>query len=140
MERTEMNPKNPLPCSANARQSCLFLHFYAPRCKKISLKINKLIDNQAFFRGVGRDRTGDTRIFSPLLYRLSYRTIYFFLLLGGFSVLFSPIRGGYRTKSASKRAANLRDFIKISSVNYMHSYEKLKSQRSKPIKLLGFAF
>jgi hypothetical protein len=26
-------------------------------------------------RGVGRDRTGDTRIFSPLLYRLSYRTI-----------------------------------------------------------------
>jgi hypothetical protein len=24
--------------------------------------------------GVGRDRTGDTRIFSPLLYRLSYRT------------------------------------------------------------------
>ena len=28
----------------------------------------------AFIRGVGRDRTGDTRIFSPLLYRLSYRT------------------------------------------------------------------
>ncbi len=27
--------------------------------------------------GVGRDRTGDTRIFSPLLYRLSYRTIPF---------------------------------------------------------------
>jgi hypothetical protein len=26
------------------------------------------------FCGVGRDRTGDTRIFSPLLYRLSYRT------------------------------------------------------------------
>ena len=26
--------------------------------------------------GVGRDRTGDTRIFSPLLYRLSYRTIF----------------------------------------------------------------
>ena len=26
------------------------------------------------FRGVGRDRTADTRIFSPLLYRLSYRT------------------------------------------------------------------
>jgi hypothetical protein len=24
--------------------------------------------------GVGRDRTADTRIFSPLLYRLSYRT------------------------------------------------------------------
>ena len=27
--------------------------------------------------GVSRDRTGDTRIFSPLLYRLSYRTIFF---------------------------------------------------------------
>ena len=27
------------------------------------------------FCGVGRDRTADTRIFSPLLYRLSYRTI-----------------------------------------------------------------
>ena len=26
--------------------------------------------------GVGRDRTADTRIFSPLLYRLSYRTAY----------------------------------------------------------------
>ncbi len=24
--------------------------------------------------GVGRDRTADTRIFNPLLYRLSYRT------------------------------------------------------------------
>ncbi len=28
----------------------------------------------SFGGGVGRDRTGDTRIFSPLLYRLSYRT------------------------------------------------------------------
>jgi hypothetical protein len=27
--------------------------------------------------GVGRDRTADTRIFSPLLYRLSYRTAFF---------------------------------------------------------------
>ena len=27
-----------------------------------------------FKSGVGRDRTADTRIFSPLLYRLSYRT------------------------------------------------------------------
>jgi hypothetical protein len=27
------------------------------------------------FRGVGRDRTADTRIFSPLLYQLSYRTV-----------------------------------------------------------------
>ena len=34
-----------------------------------------------FFRGVSRDRTGDTRIFSPLLYQLSYRTIRFFIPL-----------------------------------------------------------
>ena len=27
------------------------------------------------FSGAGRNRTADTRIFSPLLYRLSYRTI-----------------------------------------------------------------
>lgn len=31
----------------------------------------------SFESGVGRDRTADTRIFSPLLYRLSYRTILF---------------------------------------------------------------
>lgn len=31
-------------------------------------------ENLRVFCGVGRDRTGDTRIFSPLLYRLSYRT------------------------------------------------------------------
>ena len=29
---------------------------------------------KAFLCGVGRDRTADTRIFSPLLYQLSYRT------------------------------------------------------------------
>jgi hypothetical protein len=46
---------------------------------------NRLI----FFRGVGRDRTADTRIFSPLLYRLSYRTI---LAFGAFSL--SPPIGG----------------------------------------------
>ena len=34
-------------------------------------------DNQGLLDcGVSRDRTGDTRIFSPLLYRLSYRTNY----------------------------------------------------------------
>jgi hypothetical protein len=35
-------------------------------------------------RGVSRDRTGDTRIFSPLLYRLSYRTILSPTLFGGY--------------------------------------------------------
>ncbi len=51
------------------------MHFPAPFCNEKSLIINFLIDYQALSRGVGRDRTADTRIFSPLLYRLSYRTI-----------------------------------------------------------------
>ena len=32
---------------------------------------------QPFFCGTTRNRTGDTRIFSPLLYQLSYGTIAF---------------------------------------------------------------
>ena len=39
------------------------------RCKK---RVTFFV---TLLRGVGRDRTADTRIFSPLLYRLSYRTI-----------------------------------------------------------------
>ncbi len=38
----------------------------------------QLIDYQlrfSFFCGTTRNRTGDTRIFSPLLYQLSYGTI-----------------------------------------------------------------
>jgi hypothetical protein len=38
-------------------------------------KRKRLGQTPSLFCGVGRDRTGDTRIFSPLLYRLSYRTI-----------------------------------------------------------------
>jgi hypothetical protein len=41
------------------------------------VKIKKPLILIRGFRGVGRDRTADTRIFSPLLYRLSYRTIIF---------------------------------------------------------------
>jgi hypothetical protein len=39
------------------------------------LKTKNDLENRPFICGVGRDRTADTRIFSPLLYRLSYRTI-----------------------------------------------------------------
>ena len=36
---------------------------------------NPLPEGVSFIKsGVGRDRTADTRIFSPLLYQLSYRT------------------------------------------------------------------
>jgi hypothetical protein len=34
----------------------------------------KLYQAISLYGGVGRDRTADTRIFSPLLYQLSYRT------------------------------------------------------------------
>ncbi len=33
--------------------------------------------------GSGRNRTADTRIFSPLLYRLSYRALFNFRINGG---------------------------------------------------------
>jgi hypothetical protein len=36
--------------------------------------LKKISHLRGLFCGVGRDRTADTRIFSPLLYRLSYRT------------------------------------------------------------------
>ena len=44
--------------------------------KKISnlLNVNKL---EITFCGATRNRTGDTRIFSPLLYQLSYGTVLF---------------------------------------------------------------
>ncbi len=42
--------------------------------KKKGLKL--FAPNPCLFCGVGRDRTADTRIFSPLLYRLSYRTAF----------------------------------------------------------------
>ena len=42
-------------------------------CRLISSNKKALL-LEAGLGGVGRDRTADTRIFSPLLYRLSYRT------------------------------------------------------------------
>ena len=65
--------------------------------KKISnlLNVNKL---EFTFCGTTRNRTGDTRIFSPLLYQLSYGTIgelrckgtTNFLIVQTFCKLFSP--------------------------------------------------
>ncbi len=45
---------------------------------KLGKRKTQLIDYQLRFRfvsGTTRNRTGDTRIFSPLLYQLSYGTI-----------------------------------------------------------------
>ena len=39
-------------------------------------------DGLNLFGGQGRDRTGDTRIFSPLLYQLSYLATAFGLMVG----------------------------------------------------------
>ncbi len=68
------------------------VHFYAFICISQKRKTPENQHNSLIFKrlsGVGRDRTGDTRIFSPLLYRLSYRTI--------------PL--------LTKGVANLRDFM-----------------------------
>ena len=60
--------------------------------------------------GVGRDRTGDTRIFSPLLYRLSYRTLAFLL---AFLELFSskPSLKGCKYKGVSQYSEIIHSFF-----------------------------
>ena len=55
-----------------------FMHFYAHICISLKLKKPDIQRNSLIIKllsGVGRDRTADTRIFSPLLYQLSYRTL-----------------------------------------------------------------
>ena len=64
--------------------------FYKNLCKLLNIKIDmrekfqiqpnekgKLIFSTSLSSGATRNRTGDTRIFSPLLYQLSYGTIVF---------------------------------------------------------------
>ena len=55
--------------------------------------------------GAGRGRTADTRIFSPVLYQLSYRTLFLFLLpnrrLQDFSRFFTFKKAGYSTNRAT---------------------------------------
>ena len=49
--------------------------------KKITLELSLIqgfSKNEKFFSGATRNRTGDTRIFSPLLYQLSYGTVVLF--------------------------------------------------------------
>ena len=48
----------------------------------------------AVFCGATRNRTGDTRIFSPLLYQLSYGTF----KRGSFSLLRCKVRDYFRTE------------------------------------------
>ncbi len=60
---------------------CLYQTDFLPDQETIPTKNKKGLEvlpskPSCFFRGVSRDRTGDTWIFSPLLYQLSYRTIF----------------------------------------------------------------
>jgi hypothetical protein len=55
------------------------------KCRVISTKCPAELT--IHLRGVGRNRTADTRIFSPLLYQLSYRTICFNCRLQIFNLL-----------------------------------------------------
>tara|TARA_B110000091_G_scaffold23099_1_gene21875 strand:- start:1484 stop:1723 length:240 start_codon:yes stop_codon:yes gene_type:complete len=61
------------------------------------------------FCGVGRDRTADTRIFSPLLYQLSYRT----RLCGGIFIPFPPPADTVLPYFISKAAAKISLFLTL---------------------------
>ena len=65
------------------------LHGEEYLCDEKNKTLNNIKGVQGFYlqtttlsmSGVTRNRTGDTRIFSPLLYQLSYDTIMFFIIL-----------------------------------------------------------
>src|SRR5687768_7126242 len=73
---------NPLEVAGNMTfyQTALSRAIFKSAATKIFGKKNSLhkksrcVYSDFFDCGVGRDRTADTRIFSPLLYQLSYRT------------------------------------------------------------------
>ncbi len=44
----------------------------------LPIELHRHIANSHLKGGSGRNRTADTRIFSPLLYRLSYRAMFYF--------------------------------------------------------------
>jgi hypothetical protein len=76
MIQTKQNPEKTLKVLGKCSDKVHFFALFCTGLQKLSLKIKYLTDFQAYRSGVGRDRTGDTRIFSPLLYRLSYRTFW----------------------------------------------------------------
>ena len=59
---------------------CKSLYINSVNLPKYQIKYNekgKLIFSTSLSSGATRNRTGDTRIFSPLLYQLSYGTVRF---------------------------------------------------------------
>ncbi len=69
--------------SMNNTLNCFILHqkcrFFAKEKRRKSLICSVLLILTFGSSGATRNRTGDTRIFSPLLYQLSYGTITLFL-------------------------------------------------------------
>ena len=54
-------------------------NFIGNSAQSVKTKNSETLDNEAFRSfagGATRNRTGDTRIFSPLLYQLSYGTMF----------------------------------------------------------------
>ncbi len=59
----------------------------------LPIELHRHITNSHLKGGSGRNRTADTRIFSPLLYRLSYRAIFNFINIP-YSSYYMHINGG----------------------------------------------
>ena len=59
----------------NMSYSAVFCIFFKTKNPQISLKLKGLLYFALFRSGATKNRTRDTRIFSPLLYQLSYGTI-----------------------------------------------------------------
>ena len=62
---------------SNMSYSAVFCIFLKARNPRISLKLKGLLYFALSVCGATKNRTRDTRIFSPLLYQLSYGTIIF---------------------------------------------------------------
>ena len=63
------DPAGPTPSAARKKTMHGVNRYINPQSKKKTLR-----NSQSLFCGATRNRTGDTRIFSPLLYQLSYGT------------------------------------------------------------------
>gem|GEM_PF-2860678 len=76
------------------------------RKESITEKNNPLFLSGLFFEGgTTRNRTGDTRIFSPLLYQLSYGTFYFWEAAAKVQFIFKT------TKALLNYFAKIRPFV-----------------------------
>jgi hypothetical protein len=81
-----------------------FCHFFANNSRLMEKNNEKrhVFSTCLFYDGSGRNRTADTRIFSPLLYRLSYRAVikiyYIYSLIFQLLYLYNGGPDGNRTR------------------------------------------